>query len=224
VLGDLFEYWVGDDAIDPARPGHAPDDVLGAQVADAFAALVAAGVPVYLMHGNRDLLLGEAFLARARAVLLPDPCIAQLPDGPVLLSHGDAWCTLDTAYQAFRAQARTPQFRALFLSQPIEARRERIGQARAQSEQGKKVLEAAIMDVTPGAVADALRSAGVRRIIHGHTHRPARHDFDLDGAPATRWVLPDWHDDPGAPPRGGPLRYAGGELFPLDGPARPLGA
>jgi UDP-2,3-diacylglucosamine hydrolase len=211
VLGDFFEYWAGDDALGAALP----DDLLGARLADALGALSRAGWRVLLMHGNRDILLGEAFLQRAGAALLADPAILQTPDGPVLLSHGDAWCTLDAPYQAFRAQAREPGFQASFLALPLAVRRARIGQARAKSEANKKVMDEAIMDVTQDAIEGALRQAGVTRVIHGHTHRPARHDFLLDGVKATRWVLPDWHDEAGEKVRGGAMKWVNGELVAL---------
>jgi UDP-2,3-diacylglucosamine hydrolase len=213
VLGDFFEYWPGDDAIGEANAHPAPDDLLGGRVADALAALAGAGWRIFVMHGNRDLLLGEGFLRRARAQLLPDPTVAVLPGAvPVLLSHGDAWCTLDTAYQAFRAQARDPDFQQGFLALPLEVRRARIGQAREKSEAGKKLMESQIMDVTQAAVEEAMRAAGVLRVIHGHTHRPARHEFMIHRSPAVRWVLPDWHDEAGEPPRGGPMRWVDGGL------------
>ena len=219
ILGDLFEFWAGDDALD----GADADDAAGATVAQALAALVDRGIAVYLMHGNRDLLLGSGFLARSRAQLLADPCLALLggssgdaaaPGEPVrvLLAHGDAYCTLDLPYQAFRRQARDPAFQAGFLRQPLAQRRALIGQARAKSEAGKQQAAMEIMDVTPEAVAAALHAAGVHRLLHGHTHRPAHHEWELDGVAAHRWVLTDW-DLEATPPRGGGLQWRGGEFF-----------
>jgi len=211
ILGDLFEYWAGDDAL----AGAEPDDQVGTAVAQALNALVAAGTPVYLMHGNRDVLLGAAFLQASGARLLADPCRAHIDSGAAagefLLSHGDAYCTLDLRYQAFRRQARDAAFQAAFLGQPLAQRRALIGQARAQSEAGKQQMDQEIMDVTPEAVGGALRSAGLARLVHGHTHRPAHHRFELDAAPAQRWVLPDWDLDTD-PPRGGGLRWSDGSL------------
>jgi len=211
ILGDLFEYWAGDDAL----AGAEPDDQVGAAVARALHELVAAGTPVYLMHGNRDVLLGAAFLQASGAQLLADPCRAQIGSGPTasefLLSHGDAYCTLDLRYQAFRRQARDAAFQAAFLGQPLAQRRALIGQARAHSEAGKQQMDQQIMDVTPEAVGGALRAAGLARLVHGHTHRPALHRFELDAAPAQRWVLPDWDLD-ADPPRGGGLRWSEGSL------------
>lgn len=197
ILGDLFEYWAGDD----------DDDPLGRDVAAALAALGQRGPRVYLMHGNRDLLLGRAFCESAGATLLADPTLATIGGEPVLLAHGDAWCTRDAPYMQFRAQARSAAFQQQFLAQPLAARKAFIGQARAQSEANKAVTSMEIMDVTPEDVDAALRAAGVHRLIHGHTHRPATHRFTLDGRDAERWVLPDWDLD--APtPRGGYLTIA----------------
>jgi len=203
ILGDLFEYWAGDD----------DDDEIGRDVAATLRALADRGVKVYLMHGNRDLLLGRAFCDAAGATLLADPTVATIAGGTevqtVLLAHGDAWCTQDIEYMKFRAQARNPAFQTQFLSQPLAARRALIGQARAASEAGKAIKSMDIMDVTPVEVDAALRKAGVTTLIHGHTHRPARHRFTLDGRSAERWVLPDWDLD-AATPRGGYLAVRDG--------------
>ena len=221
ILGDLFEFWAGDDALD----GADADDAAGATVTQALAAVVDRGIAVYLMHGNRDLLLGGSFLARSRAQLLADPCLALLGGGSgdsaapgepvsVLLAHGDAYCTLDLPYQAFRRQARDPAFQAGFLRQPLAQRRALIGQARAKSEAGKQQTAMEIMDVTPEAVAAALRAAGVQRLLHGHTHRPAHHEFALDGSAAHRWVLTDWELE-ATPARGGGLQWRDGDFHTL---------
>lgn len=224
ILGDLFEYWAGDDTLESAEPdASAAGDRVGQDVAQALRALRSRGTEVYVMHGNRDVLLGSEFLQASGAQLLADPAIASIGAAgelSTLLSHGDAYCTRDVAYQAFRRQARDAQFQAAFLARPLAERRALIGQARAQSDAGKQQLAMDIMDVTPEAIARALRDAGVRHMIHGHTHRPARHDFSLDGAPAVRWVLPDWELDT-APARGGGLRQRSGGLqaFELSGGA-----
>ncbi len=214
ILGDLFEYWAGDDALQDGGP----DDLVGVEVAQALRRLGSRNTIVYLMHGNRDVLLGTQFLQASGARLLADPAIARIgvapTQQPTLLAHGDAYCTLDLPYQAFRSQAREPSFQAAFLARPLAERRALIGQARARSETGKQQMSAEIMDVTPAAIAEALRSAGVRQMIHGHTHRPARHDFPLDEVPAIRWVLPDWDQDT-LPPRGGGLRLVAGVLQDL---------
>jgi UDP-2,3-diacylglucosamine hydrolase len=207
ILGDLFEYWAGDDE---AREG------IGATVAAALRAVHSRGVPVYLMRGNRDLLIGTGFADAAGAVLLEDPCLTILGGVPTLLCHGDAYCTLDTAYIAYRKRARNPVLQRLFLSLPLAVRRALIGQVRQISESGKRTMAAQIMDVTPEAINQALRAAGASRMIHGHTHRPQMHRFTLDGKSAERWVLPDWDFDSAAP-RGGFLHMTDGrpEVVPV---------
>jgi UDP-2,3-diacylglucosamine hydrolase len=202
ILGDLFEIWAGDEET---------ADGIGATVSGTLRSLTASGTSVYVMHGNRDVLLGEGFAQASGAAFLADPCRTVLGGVPTLLSHGDAYCTLDRAYQAFRRRARDPFWRGVFLGRSLRLRRAIIGQVRRHSEAGKQRMAAHIMDVTPEAIEQALRSAGVARMIHGHTHRPARHELDLDGQKAERWVLPDWdfEDDP---PRGGYLQVVGGGL------------
>lgn len=200
ILGDLFEFWAGDDDQDPVGP----------DVAGALAQLAQRGVRVYLMHGNRDLLLGSAFCARAGARLLADPTLALVDGRGVLLAHGDAYCTRDEDYMKFRRKARGALFQKLFLTRPLAQRRALIGQARATSEAAKAVKAMEIMDVTPSEVELAMAKTGVRTLIHGHTHRPGRYPHQIGGQSATRWVLPDWDLD-AAPPRGGYLRRRGGE-------------
>lgn len=203
ILGDLFEYWAGDD----------DDDPLGREVAAQLKTLADGGTRVFLMHGNRDLLLGRVFCEAAGATLLADPTLATIDEGGsqqnVLLAHGDAWCTRDVPYMQFRAQARNAAFQTQFLSQPLAARKAFIGQARAASEAGKAVKAMEIMDVTPDVVEAAMRAAGVTMLIHGHTHRPDTHRFAIDGQDAERWVLPDWDLDSDAR-RGGYLSIEGG--------------
>ncbi len=201
ILGDLFEYWVGDDTL------NADDDEVSRQVAAALRRLSDGGVQVYVMHGNRDLLLGAGFLRATGARLLADPCVATLGARQVLLSHGDAWCTRDVEYMRFRTTVRQAATQRQFLAGPRAARLAFMGAARAQSEAGKQAKAIDIMDVTPAEVDRALRAAGLTLLIHGHTHRPAVHRFALDGAPAERWVLPNWDFDTaaGAPVRGGYL-------------------
>ena len=182
ILGDLFEAWVGDD--DPSE--------IGASVADRLAALAASGVPVYFMHGNRDFLLGADYARRAGMVLLEDPTVVDLHGRRALLMHGDTLCTDDDAYQAFRAEVRAPEWRQAFLSLPLSRRKQRIEALRRESEAEKRVKPLDIMDVNPGAVLRALTFHRCPRLIHGHTHRPARHRLIADGVPSERWVLPDW--------------------------------
>ena len=199
ILGDLFDFWIGDDASGAAKP-----------VIDALAAAARAGQRVFLMHGNRDPLLGHDFMTAAGATLLGDPIVADIAGTSTLLSHGDAWCTRDIAYQQFRSMIRDPAFQRNFLAKPIDQRIAMAKSARTLSDTEKATKAMDIMDVTPAAIEDALRAAGVRRIIHGHTHRPAAHVIDLDGISAERWVLPDWDLDDTAP-RGGYLDFVNGQ-------------
>ncbi|MGZ8154194.1 MAG: UDP-2,3-diacylglucosamine diphosphatase [Burkholderiales bacterium] len=185
VLGDLFEYWAGDDDL---------HDPLNERVAQAFSGLRTAGVPVHFLHGNRDFLVGEAFAARAGATLVTDPTLVVLHGTPTLLMHGDTLCTDDIEYQKFRAYARNPDNQARFLAQPLDARRAQLQDLRSQSESAKQGKAAEIMDVNPGAVEQALRKFDCPRLIHGHTHRPGRHVHDVDGRACERWVLADWYE------------------------------
>ena len=198
ILGDLFEFWIGDDAAPASKP-----------VIDALAAASKAKQRVFLMHGNRDPLIGHEFVRAAGTTLLADPIIVDVAGTTTLLSHGDAWCTRDVAYQQFRAMVRNPDFQRGFLAKSVDERIAVAKAARMQSDTEKAVKAMDIMDVTPEAIGAALKSAGVRRIIHGHTHRPAAHVIDLEGASAERWVLPDWDLDD-AEPRGGYLDFVDG--------------
>ena len=188
VLGDLFEYWAGDD--EPNDPGGDP---LAAQVAQAFRRLADAGVPVHVMHGNRDFLVGEQFLAASGARFLEDPSVIRFADQPVALLHGDTLCTDDHDYQAWRRTARSEAWQREFLAKPLAARHETIRGLREKSKEVIAAKPAEIMDVNADAVRDAFRRHGVRRLIHGHTHRAARHDVEVDGTRCERWVLPDWY-------------------------------
>lgn len=201
ILGDLFEYWSGDDDL--------PDPVAQV-VCNALIEYAHGGGRVFLMQGNRDLLLGRFFAQHIGATLLADPTLATIGEQRMLLSHGDAYCTRDEPYQRFRAQVRDPAYQRVFLARPLAERKAFIGQARAHSESDKRMKAADIMDVTDEAIRTAMRGAAVTLMIHGHTHRPAAHPFVLDHAPALRLVLPDWDFDAG-PVRGGYLRFAGGE-------------
>lgn len=185
MLGDLFEYWMGDDDV---------GDPLNASVAEAFSALSRQGTAVYFMHGNRDVLVGSGFAQRASAELLTDPAVVDVHGTPTLLMHGDTLCTDDVEYQKFRAYAHDPRNQARFLAQPLGARRAELEKLRERSENAKQGKSAEIMDVNAQAVEQALRTAGVSRLIHGHTHRPARHVHRVDGRECERWVLGDWYE------------------------------
>ena len=184
ILGDLVEAWIGDD----------DDAQLPQRIADATRAVRDAGVPVYFMVGNRDFLLGEAFAARAGMTLLDDGTVHDVDGHPTLLMHGDVLCTDDVAYQAVRRQVRTSEWKAQILSMPLDARRAFAAKARQDSMAHTGSTKESIMDVNAEAVAETMRTAGVARLIHGHTHRPAVHRFDLGGTPAERIVLGDWYE------------------------------
>ena len=185
ILGDLFEAWVGDD--DPSDTG--------AFVASRLKALSGSGVQIYFIRGNRDFLLGDAYARRAGMTILPDPAVILLHGTPTLIGHGDLLCTDDLAYQQFRAQTRDPRWQSQFLSQPLSARLDFAGQARAASKARYGELQAAgtsetITDVSPTTVASTFSRYGIHRMIHGHTHRPAIHEEADD---STRIVLGDWY-------------------------------
>lgn len=194
VLGDLFEYWIGDD--DLGEP-------FNAVMAGFFASLVQGGVPVFLMHGNRDFLMGERFCRATGAQLLADPAVVDLGGVKTLLMHGDTLCTDDLDYQGWRRTARSPEWQREFLSQPLEARRRTVGALRDKSREVIQAKPTEIMDVNDEAVHKAFRRHGVTRLVHGHTHRPGHHGLDVDGRRCERWVLPDWYG------RGGYLEVSG---------------
>ncbi|MEE8339410.1 MAG: UDP-2,3-diacylglucosamine diphosphatase [Xanthomonadales bacterium] len=184
ILGDLFEYWIGDDALsDTAR-----------QVAQGTSALKEAGVPCYFMHGNRDFLLGNAYATQAGLELLPEALLIDLYGTPTLLLHGDTLCTDDTEYQLFRQQSRNPQWQARILALPVEERLQLARSARDASIAHTGTVSMDIMDVNETAVSDVFREYRAKRMIHGHTHRPAVHKYALDdGSEVERIVLSDWH-------------------------------
>lgn len=187
VLGDLFEYWAGDDAL--AEDAHAR------LVVAAFQQLAESGTPVFVMHGNRDFLMAQQFALAAGATLLPDPVEVMVGGRRVLLTHGDALCTDDVAYQAFRQQVREPGWQKAFLGQALEARRAQIEALRTRSETEKTMKAEAIMDVNDQAVRMLLSAHRYPELlIHGHTHRPDMHPVELDGYYCERWVLGDWHE------------------------------
>ena len=184
ILGDLFEAWIGDDDPEPTR----------ASVISGLRVLVDSGVPVWLMHGNRDFLLGADFAAGSGCTLLPDSVTVDLFGTPALLLHGDTLCTDDRAYQDFRAMVRDPCWQRDFLARPMAERQAIARRLRETSQQATRQKAEYITDVNAGAVEECMRAAGVRLLIHGHTHRPGVHDFDLDGQPARRIVLGDWYE------------------------------
>ncbi len=183
ILGDLFEAWLGDDAVLPDM----------AVAIEALKALTESGVPVYVMAGNRDFLMGEGFEAMTGAQLIDDPTVINLYGTPTLLMHGDTLCTDDVIYQQVRAQVRDPAWIATALAMSIEERIKTAQKMRAQSQAHTQNTAEEIMDVNADAVTEALCKYGVTRLIHGHTHRPAVHSLQVDGQAATRIVLGDWY-------------------------------
>ena len=186
ILGDLFEYWAGDDAI---AAGQHPS------VIQALKNLSASGVKVFFMSGNRDFLVGDGFEQATGATILPDPTVVKLFGKRVLLSHGDALCTDDVAYQQFRIEVRSAAWQVRFLSQPLSKRVAYIEELRNKSEQAKSTKSMQIMDVNAAAVDAILQEFAYPPIfIHGHTHRPQKHSHRLDGNNCERWVLGDWYE------------------------------
>ncbi|MDA0226016.1 MAG: UDP-2,3-diacylglucosamine diphosphatase [Proteobacteria bacterium] len=184
LLGDLFEYWVGDD--DLQAPAHAT-------ITRALASTSAGGTRVFVMHGNRDFLMGEAFCDATGVTLLEDPVCIELCGQRTVLTHGDALCTDDLDYQAWRHTARSAGWQRDFLAAPLATRRAQMDTLRARSRAAIRAKPAAIMDVNDTAVRAALRTHQATRMIHGHTHRPAHHRLNLDGLACERWVLPEWY-------------------------------
>ena len=186
ILGDLFEYWIGDDQLDI--------DPLARRVAAQLATMAEKGTKIFFMHGNRDFLLGDRFARAARLEILADPTVIQLGSEQVLLMHGDTLCTDDLAYQSFRTQVRSPAWQQAILAKPIAERKALAQSIRSQSDIEKSMKAEAIMDVNPDAVSDVFRSFGFPVLVHGHTHRPAKHEHTVESHVCVRWVLQDWHD------------------------------
>jgi UDP-2,3-diacylglucosamine hydrolase len=186
ILGDLFEYWAGDDDV---------DDVHHQAITAAFRALADSGVKLYFMHGNRDFLISTQFCSAAKITLLQDPSLIDLLGKSVLLSHGDSLCTDDLAYQEFRLLVRDSKWQAEFINLPLQSRKQQIEAVRTRSEHDKSQKSAEIMDVNQDAVSNLLRTYHYPDLlIHGHTHRPNQHHIQLDGHSITRWVLGDWYE------------------------------
>ena len=184
ILGDLFEYWIGDDDL---------GDPFNASVAQALARTAARGVKLYFMHGNRDFLIGEEFCRVAGLGLLEDPHRIELHGRNAILMHGDTLCTDDYDYQSWRRTARSREWQTGFLAESLGERHQQIQALREKSKEVIRVKPAEIMDVNDGAVRDVLREHNVDLLIHGHTHRPAHHRLDVDRKACDRWVLPEWY-------------------------------
>lgn len=197
ILGDLFEYWIGDDAA----------EVLGyAEVTKRLRQLSDSGVPVYFMRGNRDFLVGEQFAQATGCQVLPDPTVVELHGEQTLLMHGDFLCIDDVKHQQFRQMVDNPDWQKQFLSQSIEHRIQMAQVAREKSQEHKDSISMQIMDVNQQAVIQALQHHQVKLLIHGHTHRPAIHKVNINDG-CKRIVLGDWYT------QGSVLRCTEGEQF-----------
>ncbi|NCS65721.1 MAG: UDP-2,3-diacylglucosamine diphosphatase [Hydrogenophilales bacterium CG03_land_8_20_14_0_80_62_28] len=203
ILGDLFETWVGDDDLPSPLPGA---------VCQALRRQADAGLAIFIMHGNRDFLLGEGFCQASSARLLPEPALIDLHGAPTLLMHGDSLCSDDLAYQQFRRQVRDPVWQQAVLARPLAERRLMASQMLDQSSIAKGSKTMVTMDVNQETVAETFRKYACPRLIHGHTHRPARHGHLVDGHERERWILPDWYE------AGGYLRCDGDGCRLLDWP------
>ena len=188
ILGDLFEYWLGDDTL---------NQPLNQQVANALHQLADTGVNIYFMHGNRDFLIAQDFTTASGAQLIADPSLIDLYGTPTLLMHGDTLCTDDVKYLAFREQVRHPAWQSQFLAQSLATRTALARQVREQSESAKQEKSSDIMDVNNAAVTTTLQQHGYPRLIHGHTHRSTVHTHTIDNHLCQRWVLPDWYEQGG---------------------------
>ncbi|MCP5325750.1 MAG: UDP-2,3-diacylglucosamine diphosphatase [Oceanospirillaceae bacterium] len=199
LLGDIFEYWIGDDVSNGFVDG----------IKTLLREHSQRGITLYFMHGNRDFLVGQSFCQQSGATLLPDPSIVDVNGEKVLLMHGDSLCTRDTAYMQFRQMARNPQWQAMFLGKTPQERIEFANAARKESQaKGQQNMAAAaeILDVTPEEVPLIMAQHGVTTLIHGHTHRPAVHNLQVNGQAARRIVLGDWYN------KGWMLHNRAGEL------------
>ncbi|HEY4072285.1 MAG TPA: UDP-2,3-diacylglucosamine diphosphatase [Herbaspirillum sp.] len=193
LLGDIFEYWAGDDDLEtPYNRG----------IADAIRAMAEAGVEVFWIAGNRDFLVSDGFAQAAGLTLLGDPHVVTLAGRRLTLAHGDAQCTDDADYMAFRAQVRNPAWQQGFLAMPLAQRKAIIEGLRQGSQAAQKEKSSEIMDVNQQAIAKLFADTDSALLIHGHTHRPARHVYADATCEKLRYVLPDWEIDT-TPARGG---------------------
>ncbi len=201
ILGDLFEYWIGDDA-------YSAHD---RSVIEALARLTNSGVRCFIMHGNRDFLLGDKFCRDSGAILIADPTLIYVGGESVLLSHGDFLCTDDVGYQRFRKIVRSTVFRSIYPRLPMSLKQWLAQTARKKSVNSHGFKPPEILDVNQAAVEKTLTEFEVRTILHGHTHRPGIHEFSLNDGTVRRIVLGDWYT------QGSVLRWsdAGPELAAL---------
>ena len=183
ILGDLFEYWIGDDDL---------ADPFNARVCAALRQLADSGTDIYFIAGNRDFLIGETFAAAAGVTLLDEIEKVGAGDTAILLMHGDTVCTDDLPYQEFRRMVRSPEWQRTFLARPLVERRAEVGSLRRRSAEAMQGKTAAIMDANLDAIRTALAAHGCTRLIHGHTHRPGHEAIQLASGSGERWVLSDW--------------------------------
>ncbi|MFW3899498.1 UDP-2,3-diacylglucosamine diphosphatase [Pseudomonas putida] len=183
ILGDFFEAWIGDDGMTPFQQS----------ICQALRALSDSGTRVFLMHGNRDFLIGQAFCKAAGCTLLKDPSVVEMGGEPVLLMHGDSLCTRDEAYMKLRRYLRNPLSLWILRHLPLSTRRKLARKLRSESKAQTRMKANDIIDVTAEEVPRLMQRHGVRTLIHGHTHRPAIHKLTLeDGSAGRRIVLGDW--------------------------------
>tara|TARA_R100001244_G_scaffold116183_2_gene86264 strand:- start:82574 stop:83299 length:726 start_codon:yes stop_codon:yes gene_type:complete len=182
ILGDFFEVWVGDDAISPFQRS----------IAQSLRQLSDSGTRIYLMHGNRDFMIGREFCREAGCTLLRDPSVIELAGEPVLLMHGDSLCTQDPAYMRLRRWLRNPLSLFILRHLPLATRHKLARKLRKESRVQTRLKAGDIVDVTPAEIPRVMADNAVRTLIHGHTHRPALHKLEVDGQPARRIVLGDW--------------------------------
>ena len=186
LLGDLFEYWAGDDDLETPY---------NSDIAEAIRQVSDSGVQIFWIAGNRDFLVGDGFAQAAGLTMLPDPSVITVGGRRLAIAHGDAQCTDDLAYMEFRTQVRQPQWQAQFLALPLAQRKAIIAGVRKESQEEQRHKTMEIMDVNAEAVHALFDATGTDTLIHGHTHRPARHLSGAGDATRTRYVLPDWEYD-----------------------------
>lgn len=184
ILGDFFEYWVGDDAMDDFQ--H--------DIARRLKQYTNSGKAVYLMPGNRDFAIGKSFLRETGVTWLKDPTLVTLNNQKILLMHGDSLCTQDKQYQRYRRIIRNPLVMAILRMTPLSYRKNLGQKIRRNSKAAKVGKTLDIMDVTPSAVIDVMEKFQVNTMIHGHTHRPDIHEVTLENGTGKRYVLGDWTD------------------------------
>ena len=184
ILGDLFEYWLGDDDINPHLN----------KIKKALKDYTQSGIPAYFIHGNRDFLIGKRFSTETGIKILSDPTIIQLNYEDVLISHGDLFCTDDVSYQATRKLTRDPKWQNMMLNKSIEDRKFFALEARLKSKNHMKDLADNITDVNQTEIANTFKKFNLKTIIHGHTHRPAIHNLNIQNTDHQRIVLGDWYD------------------------------